>query len=138
MATSVKMPATKTNNTAQLSTQQANESRKVTMCRWVVETINGRLKNQFKQLRHTNNNRAMTHLFDEIRIAGALLNAFGQPLTDHRLVNEILNEIVRRSHLENHLGNYIKAKNMNARRALFNAITAETPRLNGFPVLTKD
>ncbi|KAJ8721074.1 hypothetical protein PYW08_006539 [Mythimna loreyi] len=78
------MPLSKDDNEYQLTTQQANDSRKVTMCRWVVETINGRLKNQFRQLRSQYFNVAASHLFDEIRIAAALLNAFGVPLKDHR------------------------------------------------------
>ncbi|KAJ8712699.1 hypothetical protein PYW08_008003 [Mythimna loreyi] len=41
----IHMPATKDEAEHQLPVQQANESRKVTMCRWVVETVNGRLKN---------------------------------------------------------------------------------------------
>ncbi|KAH9636329.1 hypothetical protein HF086_012594 [Spodoptera exigua] len=77
----------------QLTTQQANDSRKVTMCRWVVETINGRLKNQFRQLRSQYFNVAASHLFDEIRIAAALLNAFGVPLKDYRLTEQIINRI---------------------------------------------
>ncbi|XP_052743939.1 uncharacterized protein LOC128199252 [Bicyclus anynana] len=50
------MPATNGATERQLTVQQANASRKVTMCRWVVETINGRLKNQFRQLRSQNFN----------------------------------------------------------------------------------
>lgn len=34
----------------QLSTENANESRKVTLCRWVVEVVNGRFKRDFKLL----------------------------------------------------------------------------------------
>ncbi|KOB66706.1 Uncharacterized protein OBRU01_20877 [Operophtera brumata] len=80
------MPMTKNAGATQLTTQQANQSRRVTLCKWVVETVNGRLKNRFRQLRSTFNNRAASHLFDEVKIAGALLNAFGKPLTDHPLV----------------------------------------------------
>lgn len=135
---SAKVPITCSRTHTQLSTEEANESRKVTMCRWVVETINGRLKNQFKLLRHTANNRALGHLFDEIKIAGALLNAFGRPLTDHRLVADILREIEDRSSSENVLSDYIIAKNINARRAIFHTITANELEVNDFPRLSID
>ncbi|KOB70499.1 Uncharacterized protein OBRU01_15210 [Operophtera brumata] len=51
-----KVPISSATRGAQLSTGDANKSRMVTMCRWVVETINGRLKNQFKLLRNIANN----------------------------------------------------------------------------------
>lgn len=38
---SAKVPITNSRTGTQLTTEEANESRKVTMCRWVVETING-------------------------------------------------------------------------------------------------
>lgn len=44
-------PQTKYPYETQLTTEQANESRMVTMCRWVVEVVNGRFKRDFKLLR---------------------------------------------------------------------------------------
>ncbi|KAH9636341.1 hypothetical protein HF086_003641, partial [Spodoptera exigua] len=35
----------------QLNTEQANKTRKVTLCRWVVEVVNGRFKRDFKLFR---------------------------------------------------------------------------------------
>lgn len=131
------MPSSKDENEYQLTTQQANDSRKVTMCRWVVETINGRLKNQFRQLRSQNFNVAASHLFEEIRIAAALLNAFGVPLTDHRLTQEIVNRIPHHSP-RNQLAEYVITNNMNRRRADFESMNAEVPGLDDFPILSED
>lgn len=51
----------------------------VKMGRWIVGVIEHRLKNQFSQLRMQNINIAVTHLFDEIKIVAALLNALSRP-----------------------------------------------------------
>jgi hypothetical protein len=131
------MPATRDDNEYQLTTKQANDSRKVTMCRWVVETVNGRLKNQFRQLRHQNFNIAASHLFQEIKIAAALLNAFGVPLIDHRLTQEIINRIPNSSN-QNLLGEYVIANNLNRRRADFENMNAEVPGMDDFPILSAD
>jgi len=42
------MPQFMSKDQKQLTTEQANASRKVTMGRFVVETVNGRLKNVFR------------------------------------------------------------------------------------------
>lgn len=47
------MSPTKDRNATQLSTAQTNVSRLVTVCRWVVEAVNGKLKNRFKLLKQT-------------------------------------------------------------------------------------
>lgn len=132
------MPASKNDTELQLSTFQANESRKVSMCRWVVETINGRLKNQFRLLRSQYFNVATPHLFEEIKIAAALLNAFGVPLTDHYLVNEILNQIRLREGQHNRISDYVISNNINRRRAHFEMIDAAVPGMDEFPVLSAD
>ncbi|KAF9416062.1 hypothetical protein HW555_006474 [Spodoptera exigua] len=131
------MPLSKDDNEYELTTQQANDSRKVTMCSWVVETINGRLKNQFRQLRSQYFNVAASHLFDEIRIAAALLNAFGVPLKDHRLTEQIINRIPHHSPW-NQLGDYVIANHLNRRRADFEHMNAEVPGLDDFPILSAD
>lgn len=47
------MPPSKARNERQLSTEDANKSRLVTMVRWVIETMNGRFKRDFKIFRQT-------------------------------------------------------------------------------------
>lgn len=107
------LPLTKDDDQRQLTTQQANVSRKVTLCLWVVETINGRLKNQFRQLRSQRVNIAAPHLKEEIKIASALLNAFGKRLVDHRLVNQIINEIYLKYDAPNRLSELVIQNNFN-------------------------
>ncbi|KAJ0169522.1 hypothetical protein K1T71_014707 [Dendrolimus kikuchii] len=130
------MPASKDETEYQVTVLQANESRKVSMCRWVVETINGRLKNQFRQLRAQYFNLATPHLLVEIKIAGALLNAFGVPLTDHYLVSKIIDQVRLRFGTQNCLSEYVLENNLNRRRAHFQSINAADLGGDEFPVLT--
>ena len=98
--------------------------------------IYGSLKNQFHQLRTQNFNVAASHLFEEIRIAAALLNAFGVPLTDHRLAQEIVHRIPHHSP-RNQLAEYVITRFIR-RRADFESMNAEVPGLDEFPILSED
>lgn len=84
------MSPTKDRNATQLSTAQANVSRLVTVCRWVVEAVNGKLKNQFKLLKQTYFNRTLPNMFINFRIAASLINAHYEVATDNRLAQEFL------------------------------------------------
>lgn len=71
----VRMPAFISNGEKQLSTKEANQTRFVTKCRWVVEVINAFLKVAFKALREVPN-ISLVHAAQDYRIAGALINRF--------------------------------------------------------------
>lgn len=51
----------------QLSTVNANESRKVTICRWLVEVVNGRFERHFNILHQEFFNRASKNLMVDFR-----------------------------------------------------------------------
>ncbi|XP_045494474.1 uncharacterized protein LOC123693428 [Colias croceus] len=131
------MPKTKSRHERQLSTQDGNDSRKVTICRWVVEAVNGHIKTQFRQLRNQYSNVAARKLKEEFRIACALLNAFGARFTDHVLVNQMVNEINLKQYAPNPLSETVIQNNLNLRRVQFQTIDAAIG-LEDFPVLTKD
>lgn len=76
------LPKTKNRNEDQLTTEQANKSRLVTICRWVIEVINGWFKRDFKLFRQDFFNRALPHMMKDFKIAAALLNACREPLRD--------------------------------------------------------
>lgn len=59
-----------------LTTIQANKSRCVAMCRWVIEIVNGRIKRDSRLFRNVFDNRAAIHLMEDFRIAFALLDKF--------------------------------------------------------------
>ncbi|CAF1540494.1 unnamed protein product [Didymodactylos carnosus] len=60
-------------------TTNANRSRFVTKIRWVVECVNGKLKH-FNLLSKTLQNSTMSQVRDYLRIACALINAYGSPM----------------------------------------------------------
>ncbi|KAJ8729095.1 hypothetical protein PYW08_000676 [Mythimna loreyi] len=74
----------------QLTTLQANKSRCVTLCRWVVEVVNGRFKRDFKLFRQNFFNRASLHLMDDFLIAAALINRFHPLIQDRPDAHEII------------------------------------------------
>lgn len=131
------MPLIRSNIERQLTTQQANESRKVTICRWVVETTNGYIKNQFRQLRLQYANTAARKMKEEFRIACALLNAFGARYRNHNLVNEIIQQIVRKQNEPNHLSEIVNRNNrrLNRLTAVFERMDA-IQGLDEFPILS--
>lgn len=131
------MPKTKSRHERQLTTQDANESRKVTICRWVVETVNGNIKNQFRQLRQQYSNVAARKMYEEFRIACALLNAFGTRYNDHSLVHEIISEIELKQTTPNSLSEIVIQNHLNQHRLDFQAMEANVG-LEDFPVLSKD
>lgn len=79
----VKMPALLANNQKQLTTEQANNSRYVTKCRWPVEVENTFLKNSFKALKEVPN-KSLPHTLVDYKIGGALINAFHKRLTSDK------------------------------------------------------
>ncbi|CAB3239874.1 unnamed protein product [Arctia plantaginis] len=76
------MPPSKDRHTTQLTDIQADKSRQITIVRWVIEVINGWFKRDYKILRHTLINKTLPRVFEDFRIAGVLINAFRQRLTD--------------------------------------------------------
>ncbi|XP_063538105.1 uncharacterized protein LOC134747411 [Cydia strobilella] len=122
-----------------LSTEDANKSRLVTIVRWVVEVINGRLKRYFKLLRQVYCNRALSDTFNDVRIAAALTNVFKEPLGDSPYANQIIEIINERREIPNLLGNYVVQHNINRQRAAFRNMTdAEVVEVTRFPRLTID
>lgn len=74
----VLMPScvTKKDANQPLSTDQANHSRRVTKCRYVVEARNGNMKTIWGVFAKTWSNSSLPHLMDDFRIGAALINRF--------------------------------------------------------------
>lgn len=132
------MPPSKDRNSQQLSTEQANKSRLITIVRWVVEVVNGRFKRDFKFLRADNFNRAVPHMFEHFRIAAALINAFHLPIRDNAYANAIITIINERIHFENHLAQYVIQKNLNMQRVVFTRMAAYVPGFEDIPQLEEE
>lgn len=120
----------------QLRTLQANRSRFVTMCRWIVEVVNGRFKRDFKLLRNDFSNNAATHLITDFRIAGAIINAFHVSIIDRPDASLLLERALQKLHQPNMLADFIIQNNVNRRSASFININANVLE-NEFPVMTE-
>lgn len=118
---------------SQLTYVQANKSRRVTLCRWVVEIVNGRFKRDFKLFRQRFFNRAANHLMVDFKIAAAILNKFHPVLVDNSNCNLIIQRALRYMNEPNHLGEFIIANNLNRYRAIFTRIDGNLPQLENFP-----
>ncbi|CAH2088967.1 unnamed protein product [Euphydryas editha] len=88
---------------SQLTTRAANTSRAVTMCRWVVEEVNGIFKTAFTIFRQNYFNRASTHVMIDFSVAAALINKFHKRLRDRDDAAEILDRVNLYMETENDL-----------------------------------
>lgn len=131
------MPPSKDRDATQLTDMQANKSRLITIVRWVIEVINGWFKRDFKIFRHTIINKTLPQVFEDFRIAGALLNAFRQPLRDSAHADAFIDIISQRMNEPNRLGNYVVAENVNRQRVAFTTISDISLNIP-FPQLTEE
>ena len=129
------MPESLSAGEHQLTTAQANRSRCVTICRWVVETVNGHFKRDFKLLRQEYFHRSLPHMMQNFKIAAALLNRFGVRFQNNIYSSEILEIIHERMGLINNLANMVESLNMNRRSSHFENICADQNNISFFPTL---
>ncbi|XP_034839386.1 uncharacterized protein [Maniola hyperantus] len=130
------MPESLLEGQHQLTTRQANKSRCVTMCRWVVEVVNGRIKRDFKLFRQDYFNKAAKHLMEDFRIACALTNKFHPVIEDKQEYYEYLEIAKQRLNMPNHLADIVQREQLNRRRSMFQNIDGDHPHLEQFPRLT--
>lgn len=129
------MPPTRARG-QQLTTMEANKSRLITICRWVVEAINGRIKRDFKIFRQCYFNVTMKNMMVDIRICAAMINANQQPYSDNERVLDYIEIINEKMHTENTLAEYVLTHNINRQRATFQRMEASSPELADFPRMT--
>lgn len=132
------MPKSVTRGETRLTTADANNSRLVTICRWVVEVVNGRFKRDFKIFRQDYFNRALPHMQDDFRNAAAITNAFHDPITDSVNASAFVERINNRINIENCLAEYVIGHNLNSRRVPFQSKSAELPDVREFPRLSEE
>lgn len=132
-------PPTKDRQETQLTTIQANKSRLVTLCRWVVEVVNGRFKRDYKLLRQDYFNKALPNMFRDFKIAAAILNHFHSTIVDSVHAQDFLNIIREKMELPNDLHTYVQERQINRRQAVFERLDAnqlvDFPRLNEVDVI---
>ncbi|GBP34211.1 hypothetical protein EVAR_30764_1 [Eumeta japonica] len=130
------LPPSKQRNETQLTTEETNKSRLITMCRWVVETVNGKFKNSFKIFRDKMFKNTLTKTFTDFKIAAALINCFQKPYEDSRYTDDFIASINRNIHKTNLLAAYVLENNLNRQRASFIRLDAHNPEVSDFPELT--
>lgn len=130
------MPPSKGPDENQLSTENANKSRLITMVRWVVETINGRFKRDFKLFRNRIFNRHVPQVFTDFKIAAAIINCFQEPYTDNPYTNDFIDIINANMNRPNLLAEYVDRNNLNRQRAIFSRMVADSPEVADFPHFT--
>lgn len=133
----VHMPMSVERGETQLTTADANKSRLVTICRWVVEVVNGRFKRDFKIFRQEYFNKALPHMQEDFRNAAAITNAFHDPIIDNINAPAFVERIHNRMNHENSLARYVNDHNLNSRRVQFQNMSAESPELEDFPRLSE-
>ncbi|XP_058797712.1 uncharacterized protein LOC131667948 [Phymastichus coffea] len=87
----------------QLETMEANMSRFVTRCRWIIEQVFGRLKKKFKYFALPAHNATLNHDFGYLLIAFALLNLFHKPVLSDKLHQDIAQIMKSRVNVPNRL-----------------------------------
>lgn len=132
---STHMPASLQEGETQLSTLAANKSRSVTICRWVVECVNGIFKHSFKIFRQEFFNLASKHAIIDFRVAAALINKFHQRYSNREDAGQILEIVNERMYLNNALADYVIENNLNRRRAQFLNINVSINNVS-FPRMT--
>jgi len=148
------MPNLKPINQSQFTTQEANESRKVTkvnsssklifiysvsilQVRWIVEYVNGRLKQQFKLFDHVIQNSKLPNIKMDMRIACALLNLTHKAVyadNDEVAMGKIMKLLENK---KNPLIEIVERENLDRKRSgIFQPIDAI--QITDFPVLDKE
>ena len=121
----------------QLTTTQANRSRLVTKCRFVVEAVNGKLKQRFGLFNQVWSNRALSHCMSDFRIAHAILNAFFKGIvSDISDGPSIAEWMLARVNQPIGLADYVSGQNLNRRSSLFKKMAADS--IQDFPQLSLD
>lgn len=118
-----KMPDFIEAKSTQLNWQQANETRLVTKCRYVVEAINSRLKNVFAYFRKVWNSQSIPHLMQDFRIAAALSNVYFQRFESDKNDWEAVTQLMlERVNLPNHMAAIVSENNLNRKQITFSDI----------------
>lgn len=120
----------------QLTTIDANKSRLITMVLWVVETMNGRFKKDFKIFRHVYFNVAASHMTIDFKITAAVINATRRPYENNVYAEQFVSIINEKMQQNNELAEHVLSNNLNRQRVAFVSLDANDPDFNDFPQLT--
>jgi hypothetical protein len=135
--TTMHMPSFKVKSQKQHSTLNANESRRVTKIRWVVEAANSRLK-QFKLLARVISNSQLPQIRSYCRIVAAICNKYRPPLASdqpHHL--QMAREMKAKMECNNALKDYCCNGGIYESDAAKNWDKVDNSYVKDFPILTE-
>lgn len=128
-----KMPSFADKPSLPLTTQQANSSRLITKVRYIVEVVNGRIKKIFKYFDRTIQNTTLDTLFNDFKIACALLNLTFKPVVTSDLDKRIIDRMLHFSNEKNHLFELVCQEKLNSQTSRFQRM--EDVEIEFFPRL---
>ncbi|XP_062608957.1 uncharacterized protein LOC134270728 [Saccostrea cucullata] len=131
----VKMSICLPKGSKQLSTKDANLTRLVTKCRWVVERTNARIKH-FRFFDKIVPNSMIPSIGDLVKIICGLLNKYKGALLHHPEDDEVAKKMLERSLMENPLKLFVEENNLARRRSAYRKLDGES--LQDFPRLSLD
>ena len=103
---------------------EANSSRFVTKCRWVIEAVNGIYQQSFKAVKECVN-KSLPHIMDDFKIASALINCYKRRLiSDEDKQLEIAQKMKALHSKKNHLEREVEKLKINSK--LFEEINASS------------
>lgn len=130
------MPALK-GKRDQLTTSEANESRKVTKVRWVVEAVHGAISQKFRLLDNVLDNKILPNVRSFCRIAAFLQNKYGKRhISDIDLHDKIIKNMKDRQTMKNTLVDEVLLHNWDRRKQPFQRLLAS--EVQDFPELSEE
>ncbi|XP_041357860.1 uncharacterized protein LOC121374814 [Gigantopelta aegis] len=134
----VKMPSYLPKGQKQHTTAEANSSRLITKARWVVESVNVRLKH-FKYLDKVVPNTMIPYTGEFLQVIGAICNKYGKPLVSSDSQSEnIASYMLEKAEEGNHLQKYLEDNDLLKKKSLFKNLDDATVELQNFPKLNMD
>ncbi|XP_025994034.2 uncharacterized protein LOC113004570 [Solenopsis invicta] len=131
----VLMPALK-GQRSQLTTEESNESRRITKLRWPVEAVHGVIGQKYRLLHHKLDNKLLPKAGSYCRIACFLNNTFGKRFnSDVDLSDEIVAQIKSRASVENTLALEVETQRWSSRKLPFQPLIST--HLLDFPEMTE-
>ena len=133
----VHMPSYLPKGQKQHSTEEANVSRLVTKVRWVVESVNGRIK-QWQFLNKVVPNTYLPNVGDFVKIVCAFINKYRSVLIDVNKGSELAQKMLQKSKERNKLLSYLENKKLLQKRTCYAPIGAADEILADFPIISLD
>lgn len=103
----------------QLNTTEANMSRSVTKCRWIVEQVFGRLKKKLKIFSIPAHNSTLVKNYESLLIAFSFMNLFHKPILSDKMYEDIAHIIKSRMNVPYRLKDIVEEFNLSQVRSAY-------------------